>query len=85
MQRNFSTALKMTLMDKFTRIDTFKDPVTQQLSMQINLVQPAKLSFSKDTTLDFFREQLNACGASEVDFFTMNGSKIPLCERVDDL
>jgi len=62
-QRYFSSTLKMTLMDKFNRVDAVKDPATNNFSMKINLMQPAKLSFSQETTLNYFKETLLASGA----------------------
>jgi hypothetical protein len=75
----------MHLMDKFTRVDAATDLGTKELSMQINLVSPASLKFNKDTPLTYFKETLVASGASQVQFFTINGAQIPLCERVKDL
>jgi hypothetical protein len=84
-RRMFASDLRLNLTDKFTRVDAVKDQVTQQLHMQINLLRPAMLSFTKDTQLTYLRDQLLSCGATQVDFFTMNGANIPLCERVADL
>ena len=83
MQRLFSNSLRLSLSHKFTRIDAQQSGETYH--MQINLIKPATLSFTKDTTLDYFSTQLTESGASEVSFYTMNGAAIPLCERVSDL
>ena len=75
----------MHLMDKFTRIDAKSTPGTNDLSMQINLVSPAALKFTKDTPLSYFKDTLLASGATTVQFFSINGACIPLCEKVKDL
>jgi hypothetical protein len=84
-QRHFGTALKLSLMDKFTRVDSKLDPATKLMTMQINLASTAALSFTKDTSLSTIKEKLLASGASSVDFFTIKGAVVPLCERVGDL
>jgi hypothetical protein len=63
-QRFFSTGLRMHLMDKFTRLDAKSNPGTNEFSMQINLVSPAALKFTKDTPLTYFKDTLLASGAS---------------------
>ena len=72
-------------MDKFTRVDATKAQGGHELTMQLNLASPAALKFTKDTPLTYFKDTLVASGASKVQFFTINGAQIPLCERVQDL
>lgn len=84
-RRQFGSSLRINLADKFTRVDSKLDPVTKQLSMQINLASSSVLTFTRETELKTIRDKLLASGAKAVDFFTMKGAILPVCERVGDL
>ena len=75
----------MPSITKFTRVDTSTDATTSKLSMNINLSNQAQLSFTKDTDLNYFKDQIIKAGATKVDFFNFKGNKLPLCETIGNL
>ena len=56
--------------------------------MCFNLTEQVNIRFKTDTPLSYFKDQLmNSTGnkVTDVEFFTIAGAKIPLCEQVVDL
>ena len=73
----------------FTPVDSIKDNNSADFNnMSFNLVNQLKIRFKQDTTLDYFKEQLLKSEdgyVQSVDFYTITGAQIPLCETVSDL
>lgn len=82
---NFASQLRMPSITKFTRVDTSTDAGTSKLSMNVNLSNQAQLCFTKDTDLNYFKDEMIKAGATKVDFFNFKGNKLPLCETVGNL
>ena len=84
-----STAFCCPTDNQFIPVDAIPDSANPDFStMRINLANQVEIRFKKDTDLAHFHEKLEASSdnkVTNVQFYTITGSRIPLSERVSDL
>ena len=85
-QKNFSIALDRPRDTIRTNVDCVETG-TDQFSLTINMSSAINIPFTSDTTLKELHESLTSSAGSDVEvaqFYTMNGHRLPMCERVGD-
>ena len=78
---NFSTLVKPKNF-KPMQIDSFKVG-ENSFSIDIRLNTQVHIPYTLDTTLSHFRDVLlGSSGVENVNFFSISGSMLPLCEKI---